>query len=155
VGWPACWLTRLSAGALERWRYSAGANSSKNGENVPSRPSASSARVISQTVCRLTSRRRRYRGLLSDQRAEQSRHHGDAERGDEQRQELGLGPRECFVVEDAAAGVEAAKAGKMAALGVARADDAELLGAAAADLVVTTLDEVDLDRLSEGRLGRR
>jgi beta-phosphoglucomutase len=70
-------------------------------------------------------------------------------------EELGLAPRECFVVEDAAAGVEAAKAGKMAALGVARADDAELLSAAAADLVVTTLDEGDLDRLSEGRLGRR
>lgn len=43
----------------------------------------------------------------------------------------------------------------MAALGVAQADDAKLLSAAAADLVVTTLDEVDLDRLSEGRLGRR
>jgi HAD superfamily hydrolase (TIGR01509 family) len=69
--------------------------------------------------------------------------------------ELGLAPRECFVVEDATAGVEAAKAGNMAALGVARADDAELLSAAAADLVVTTLDEVDLDRLSEGRLARR
>jgi beta-phosphoglucomutase len=43
----------------------------------------------------------------------------------------------------------------LAALGVARADDAELLTAAAADLAVTTLGEVDLDRLSEGRLGRR
>jgi beta-phosphoglucomutase len=62
--------------------------------------------------------------------------------------ELGLPPRECFVVEDAVAGVEAAKAGGMAALGVARADDAELLAAAGADLVVPTLDGVDLDRVA-------
>jgi beta-phosphoglucomutase len=66
--------------------------------------------------------------------------------------ELHLLPRECFVVEDAVAGVAAAKAGGMAALGLARADDVELLSAAAADLVVTTLDEVDLDRLIDGRL---
>jgi hypothetical protein len=38
--------------------YSSGAKSSKNGEKVPSRPSASITRVISQTVRRLTSRRR-------------------------------------------------------------------------------------------------
>lgn len=68
---------------------------------------------------------------------------------------LGLAPGECFVVEDAVAGVEAAKAGGMAALGVARADDAELLAQAGADLVVTTLDDVDLDRLVEGRLAIR
>jgi beta-phosphoglucomutase-like phosphatase (HAD superfamily) len=66
--------------------------------------------------------------------------------------ELGLPPRECFVVEDAVAGVEAARAGGMAALGVARTDDFELLTAADADLVVTTLDDVDLDRLAEGHL---
>jgi beta-phosphoglucomutase-like phosphatase (HAD superfamily) len=66
--------------------------------------------------------------------------------------ELGLPARECFVVEDAVAGVEAARAGGMAALGVARADDVELLSAAAADLVVTTLGDVDLDRLAEGHL---
>ena len=64
----------------------------------------------------------------------------------------GLAPAECFVVEDAVAGVEAAKTGGMAALGVARADDAGLLKEAGADLVVTTLDDVDLDRLAEGRL---
>jgi beta-phosphoglucomutase-like phosphatase (HAD superfamily) len=69
--------------------------------------------------------------------------------------ELGLPPRDCFVVEDAGAGVEAARAGGMAALGVARADDAELLTAAGADLVVTNLDRVDLDRLAEGRLAAR
>jgi beta-phosphoglucomutase len=68
---------------------------------------------------------------------------------------LGLAPRECFVVEDAVAGVEAARAGGMAALGVARADDAESLRAAGADLVVTTLDDVDLDSLAEGRLVTR
>jgi beta-phosphoglucomutase len=68
---------------------------------------------------------------------------------------LDIAPRECFVVEDAVAGVKAARAGGMAALGVARADDAELLRAAGADLVVTTLDDVDLDRLAEGRLATR
>ena len=68
---------------------------------------------------------------------------------------LGLSPGECFVVEDAVAGVEAAKAAGMAALGVARADDAGLLEEAGADLVVTTLDDVDLDRIGEGRLALR
>jgi beta-phosphoglucomutase-like phosphatase (HAD superfamily) len=56
------------------------------------------------------------------------------------------------VIEDAANGVQAAKAGGMAALGVARADDEELLVNADADLVVTTLDEVSLDALVGGRL---
>lgn len=67
---------------------------------------------------------------------------------------LGLAPGECFVVEDAVAGIEAARAARMPAIGVARVDDAELLAAAGADLVVTTLDDVDLDGLAEGRLGR-
>jgi beta-phosphoglucomutase len=70
-------------------------------------------------------------------------------------EELGLPPRECFVVEDAVAGVEAARAGSMAALGVARTDDVELLTAASADLVVTTLDDVALEPLAEGRLAMR
>jgi beta-phosphoglucomutase len=69
--------------------------------------------------------------------------------------ELGAPPQRCFVVEDAPSGVQAAKAGDMAALGVARADDADLLAAANADLVVTTLDEVDVAQLRAGRLGRR
>jgi beta-phosphoglucomutase len=69
-------------------------------------------------------------------------------------EELGVAPELSFVVEDAAAGVQAAKAGKMAALGLARADDADLLAAANADLVVTTLDDVDLSALAEGRLAR-
>lgn len=68
---------------------------------------------------------------------------------------LGLSPSECFVVEDAAVGIEAAKAGGMAALGIARADDAELLTTAGADLVVTTLDDVDLDRLADRKLVTR
>jgi len=66
--------------------------------------------------------------------------------------ELGLAPQECFVVEDAVSGIEAAKAGAMAALGVARGGDVALLTDAGADLVVTSLDDVDVDRLSQGRL---
>jgi beta-phosphoglucomutase len=68
--------------------------------------------------------------------------------------ELSLPPGECFVVEDAANGVQAAKAGNMAALGLARAEDEELLEGAGADLVVTSLDDVSLDALAEGRLER-
>ena len=70
-------------------------------------------------------------------------------------EELGVPPGECFVVEDAVNGVQAAKAGNMAAFGLARADDEELLAAANADLVVTSLDDVSLDALAEGRLERR
>jgi beta-phosphoglucomutase-like phosphatase (HAD superfamily) len=66
--------------------------------------------------------------------------------------ELGVPPETCFVVEDAVTGVQAAKAGGMAALGLARADDAELLAGAGPDLVVTSLDDVDLAALREGRL---
>jgi beta-phosphoglucomutase-like phosphatase (HAD superfamily) len=69
--------------------------------------------------------------------------------------ELGVPARGCFVVEDAVVGVEAARAGAMAALAVARADDAEALGAAGADVVVTSLDDLDLDRLAAGRLATR
>jgi beta-phosphoglucomutase len=69
--------------------------------------------------------------------------------------ELGVEPRQAFVLEDAVAGVEAAKAGDMAAIGIARADDEDLLAAAGADIVVTSLDEVDTEALAEGRLSRR
>jgi hypothetical protein len=55
-------------------------------------------------------------------------------------------------MEDAAAGVQAAKAGGMGAIGIARREDAELLAAAEADIVVHTLDEVDLGALAGGRL---
>jgi beta-phosphoglucomutase-like phosphatase (HAD superfamily) len=70
-------------------------------------------------------------------------------------QELGVRPERCFVVEDAGSGVQAAKAGAMAALGIARADDADLLAEAHADLVVTTLDDVDVAALLDGRLATR
>jgi trehalose/maltose hydrolase-like predicted phosphorylase/beta-phosphoglucomutase-like phosphatase (HAD superfamily) len=66
--------------------------------------------------------------------------------------ELGAPAEECFVVEDAVSGIEAAKAGGMAALGIARNDDTDMLSRAGADLVVTTLDEVDREPLLRGRL---
>ena len=70
-------------------------------------------------------------------------------------QELGVDPHEAFVVEDAVSGIQAAKAGEFAALGVARADDEDALAAQDADIVVTTLDDVDLGTLAEGRLQGR
>lgn len=54
--------------------------------------------------------------------------------------ELHVPPASCFVVEDAPSGIQAACAGDMMALGVARLDDAALLQAAGADMVVKTLD---------------
>ena len=68
--------------------------------------------------------------------------------------ELGVAPAACMVVEDAPAGVEAAKSGGMLALGVARLDDDALLTAAGADLVVSRLDDVQIGALAEGRLIR-
>ncbi len=67
-------------------------------------------------------------------------------------EEMGCSPQETFVVEDAANGVQAAKAGDMAALGLARAEDEELLREAGADLVATSLDHVSIEALTEGRL---
>jgi beta-phosphoglucomutase-like phosphatase (HAD superfamily) len=61
--------------------------------------------------------------------------------------ELGILPGECVVIEDAQSGVLAAKAGGMAAIGVARLDDAALLRAAGADWVVTKLDELPVAAL--------
>jgi beta-phosphoglucomutase-like phosphatase (HAD superfamily) len=60
-----------------------------------------------------------------------------------------------MVIEDASSGVQAAKAGGMAAIGLSRADDADLLAAAGADLVVTSLDDVDRDALTRGELTTR
>ena len=68
--------------------------------------------------------------------------------------ELGVEPGRSVVLEDAPAGVQAAKAGGMAAIGIARADDTQLLAAAGADIVVTTLDDVDTAALAAGRLAR-
>jgi beta-phosphoglucomutase len=68
--------------------------------------------------------------------------------------ELGLPPDRNVVVEDAPAGVQAAKRAGMAALGVARVGDGPALQAAGADLVVATLDAVDVPALRQGRLRR-
>jgi beta-phosphoglucomutase len=67
-------------------------------------------------------------------------------------QELGVMPAHCLVVEDAPAGIAAARAGQMTALGVARLDDAASLWGARADLVVTSLDDISIDDLAVGRL---
>jgi beta-phosphoglucomutase len=69
--------------------------------------------------------------------------------------ELEIAPAYCLVAEDAPAGIAAAKAGGMAALGIARLGDAALLRAAGADVVVTNLDDVALDALARGRLSVR
>lgn len=69
--------------------------------------------------------------------------------------ELGIVPEQCVVLEDATAGVQAARAGNMAAIGVARLNDEALLEAAGADLVVASLDDVALDALAAGRLEHR
>jgi beta-phosphoglucomutase len=69
--------------------------------------------------------------------------------------ELGAAPEAAFVMEDAAAGIVAAKADGMAAVGIARAHDADLLSAAGADIVVSALDQVDVAALSDGRLATK
>jgi beta-phosphoglucomutase-like phosphatase (HAD superfamily) len=69
-------------------------------------------------------------------------------------QELGATPSSCVVIEDAPSGIQAARAGNMAALGIARFDDAVLLADAGADLVVETLDQVDAGALAQGRLAK-
>ena len=69
--------------------------------------------------------------------------------------ELGTAPEDSIVMEDAPAGVQAAKAGDMAAIGIARANDAGLLAAAHADIVVTTLDDIDLSALANGHLATK
>ena len=63
--------------------------------------------------------------------------------------ELHIPPARCLVVEDAPAGIQAARAGGMAGLGVARYHDASLLRAAGAGQVVATLDDVNVDALTE------
>ena len=69
--------------------------------------------------------------------------------------ELKQPPAKCFVVEDAPAGIEAARAGGMMVVGVARLHDSDLLLAAGADVVVASLDEIAIDELAAGRLCRR
>jgi beta-phosphoglucomutase-like phosphatase (HAD superfamily) len=65
--------------------------------------------------------------------------------------ELRVAPAQCVVIEDAPAGIEAARAGRMTALGVARLRDAAVLRAAGADVVVTSLEEIAIDELADGR----
>src|SRR5580700_5029259 len=69
--------------------------------------------------------------------------------------ELGVPPAESFVVEDAVSGVQAAKAGGMAALAISRADDEALLAEAEPTVLVTSLDQIDLGGLSSGRLSKK
>ena len=69
--------------------------------------------------------------------------------------ELGIEPSAAFVIEDAESGIQAAKAGEFAGLGVARHDDEALLERAHADIVVTSLDDISLEALAEGRLEAR
>jgi beta-phosphoglucomutase len=65
--------------------------------------------------------------------------------------ELILPPAYCVVVEDATSGVQAALAGGMACIGVARLGDAAMLRAAGADWVVSSLDELPAVALLEIR----
>jgi HAD superfamily hydrolase (TIGR01509 family) len=67
---------------------------------------------------------------------------------------LRIAPAHCLVAEDAPAGIQAARAGGMAGLGVARLQDAAGLEAQHANLVVSSLDDVALDGLAVGRLSR-
>jgi HAD superfamily hydrolase (TIGR01509 family) len=67
-------------------------------------------------------------------------------------QALQMPPDQCVVVEDAPAGVQAANAGGMASIGVARLHDEELLRRAGATLIVTSLDDVDTGALAGGVL---
>jgi HAD superfamily hydrolase (TIGR01509 family) len=65
---------------------------------------------------------------------------------------LGAAPARCIVVEDAPAGIQAACSAGMVALGIARLGDEALLREAGADLVVTSLDQIDIAALVGGAL---
>jgi HAD superfamily hydrolase (TIGR01509 family) len=68
---------------------------------------------------------------------------------------LNVPPAQCVVVEDAPAGIAAARAGGMASVGIARLGDEAMLRAAEADLVVTSLDQVDTAAVPAGILRTR
>jgi HAD superfamily hydrolase (TIGR01509 family) len=70
-------------------------------------------------------------------------------------QALGVDPARVVVVEDAPAGIEAACAGGMLGLGIARLHDTDLLRRAGAALVVTDLGDVDREALERGVLRAR
>jgi HAD superfamily hydrolase (TIGR01509 family) len=55
---------------------------------------------------------------------------------------LGLPPKECFVVEDARSGVEAARRGGMTCVGIDRSGAADELWAGGADIVLDRLDRL-------------
>lgn len=59
----------------------------------------------------------------------------------------GAEPGNCWVAEDAPSGVQAAKAGGMKALGVARLNDEKLLEEAKADRVVTDCTDIKIEEL--------
>jgi beta-phosphoglucomutase len=65
---------------------------------------------------------------------------------------LDVPPAHSLVVEDAPSGIAAARAGGMASVGIARLGDEALLRAVGADLVVTSLDEVDAAAVPQGVL---
>ncbi len=68
---------------------------------------------------------------------------------------LAVAPSDCVVVEDAPAGVTAARNGGMKSIGIARLNDQAMLAASGADLVVSTLDDVAIGPLLAGRLAAR
>lgn len=66
-------------------------------------------------------------------------------------QKLGVAPNQCLVVEDAVAGVQAAKAGGMKCIAVSFVGHhpEEKLQAAGADLVVKTMENVDVQQIKD------
>ena len=69
--------------------------------------------------------------------------------------ELHAEPAACFVVEDAPAGIRAARDGGMQALAIDRLGAPDALRSAGAELIVGSLDDVDLSALGSGRLKAR
>ena len=66
--------------------------------------------------------------------------------------ELDFADEQCVVIEDATAGIIAARSAGMTALGLARHGDGAALRAAGAHLVVTSLDQIDPLALRQGQL---
>lgn len=67
--------------------------------------------------------------------------------------ELSLPPSQCIVVEDAVSGVQAARAGDITCVAVARLNDEAALAAAGASVVVKSLDDLRLEDLEGRRVG--